>query len=107
MDRDSHMIELPDDDDDEYDPLEIARALVVRSDAERRRDALERSAPPPVPMLPRTLPLRRRAVRQINFRVSPSEYDEIHTVAGLYGVSPSRIARMLTLRGVRRVASDA
>jgi hypothetical protein len=106
MDRDAHMIELPDD-DDEYDPLEIGATIVARSGSERRLDALDRAAPPPVPVLPRALPLRRRAVRQINFRVSPSEYDEIHTVAGLYGVSPSRIARMLTLRGVRRVASDA
>ena len=106
MDRDAHITELPDD-DDEYDPLEIGGTIVVRSGSERRRDALERAAPPPVPVLPRTLPLRRRAVRQINFRVSPSEYHEIHTVASLYGVSPSRIARMLTLRGVRRVASDA
>ena len=106
MDRDADIIELPDD-DDEYDPLEIGGTIVVRSGSERRRDALERAAPPPVPVLPRTLPLRRRAVRQINFRVSPSEYDEIHAVASLYGVSPSRIARMLTLRGVRRAASDA
>ena len=107
MDRDADIIELPDDDD--YDPLEIGGTIVVRSGSERRRDALERAAPPPVPVpvLPRTLPLRRRAVRQINFRVSPSEYDEIHAVASLYGVSPSRIARMLTLRGVRRAASDA
>ena len=106
MDRDADIIELPDD-DDEYDPLEIGGTIVVRSGSERRRDALERATPPPVPVLPRTLPLRRRAVRQINFRVSPSEYDEIHAVASLYGVSPSRIARMLTLRGVRRAASDA
>ena len=45
-------------------------------------------------------------MRQISVRVSPADYDEIDHVAGLYGVSCARIARMLTLRGVKRTLAE-
>ena len=66
----------------------------------RREAALTRSAPPPVAVVSHDVPRRDR--RQLNFRVSDEEYEEIDRAARAYGVSAARLARMLTIRGVRR-----
>ncbi len=66
----------------------------------RREAALTRSAPPPVAVVSHTV--LRRDRRQLNFRVSDEEYEEIDRAARAYGVSAARLARMLTIRGVRR-----
>jgi hypothetical protein len=68
----------------------------------RREQVLEESAPPPVPTLTPAI-VTRRDVRQVNFRLSHAEYGELQRVAVAYGVSGPRLARMLTMRGVRRV----
>jgi len=75
-------------------------------DAHRRREeALARSAPPPAPIVPpHTL---RHDRRQVNFRVSHEEFDLIDRAARAYGVSAPRLARMLTIRGVRRALEGA
>jgi hypothetical protein len=71
----------------------------------RREDALRESAPPPTPTLSREL-IRRSDVRQVNFRLSHTEYAELDRVARAYGVTCPRLARMLTIRGVRKVLDD-
>jgi hypothetical protein len=74
-------------------------------DIMRRKKALAESAPPPAPeiAMPRALKPRRRETRQVSFRLSPAEYEELDRAARLYAVSGARLARMLTMRGVRRV----
>jgi hypothetical protein len=49
----------------------------------------------------------RRDRRQVNFRVSDEEYEEIDRAARDDGVSAARLARMLTIRGVRRALERA
>jgi hypothetical protein len=48
----------------------------------------------------------RSTTRQVNFRLSPAEHAQLVEVAHAYGVSPTRLARMLTIRGVKRVLED-
>jgi hypothetical protein len=71
----------------------------------RRQEALARSAPPPAPLVSHAV--LRRDRRQLNFRVSDEEYEEIDRAARAYGVSAPRLARMLTIRGVRRALEGA
>jgi hypothetical protein len=85
-----------------------AHAVLIRlgtEDQQRREEALVRSAPPDVGRLPRPI-LIRREVRQVSFRLSLGEHDELRRAAAAYGVSNARLARMLTIRGVRRALRD-
>jgi hypothetical protein len=82
-------------------------AAAIRADLEldweardRRKQALERSAPPPAPRL-EARHIRRRADRQVSFRMTDRERGDLERVALAYGVSSARLARMLTIRGVR------
>jgi hypothetical protein len=72
----------------------------------RRQRALEDSAPPPAPDITRDV-VRRRRVRQVSFRMSTEEFGDLDRVALAYGVSASRLARMLTIRGVKRAIGNA
>jgi hypothetical protein len=80
--------------------------LRLAAEDERRLEvALERSAPPDVGPLPRS-GLTRREVRQVSFRLSPAEHQDLQRAASFFGVSCARLARMLTIRGVRRALTD-
>jgi hypothetical protein len=101
---------MPGYDDDAYDDLPVVdairAALELSSEARnRRREALDRSAPPPVPRAEARY-LRRRANRQVSFRMTDAERGDLERVALSYGVSSARLARMLTIRGVRRALGD-
>lgn len=83
--------------------------ILVQLDGEarmRRSAALQESAPPPAVTLDSDI-RPRRSVRQVNFRMSRNEYSELDRVARAYGVSAPRLARMLTIRGVRRALEGA
>jgi hypothetical protein len=82
----------------------IAVELDLR-DLERRRLALEASAPPPPPAVERAG--SRRRTRQVNFRITPDEYRDLSRAALQYGVTCPTLARMLTVRGVRRALDEA
>jgi hypothetical protein len=71
----------------------------------RREAALKESAPPPAPPPLRDLQ-RRSDVRQVNFRVSAAQYEDLERAARAYGVSCPRLAMMLTMRGVRRARGE-
>jgi hypothetical protein len=49
----------------------------------------------------------RRATRQVNFRLTESEYLDLGTAAGLLGTTPTQLAGMLTRNGVQRVIEEA
>jgi hypothetical protein len=72
----------------------------------RREHALDASAPPPVPDITRDV-VRRRRTRQVSFRMSTDEFGELDQVALAYGVSASRLARMLTIRGTKRALGES
>jgi hypothetical protein len=72
---------------------------------ERRQKALERSSPPPAPRIESGF-IRRRADRQVSFRMTVRERSDLERVAMAYGVSSARLARMLTIRGVRRALGE-
>lgn len=42
-------------------------------------------------------------VRQVNVKLRPSEGADLDRAAGIYGVSPSTLARMLVNRGVKAI----
>jgi hypothetical protein len=74
-------------------------------EAARRRVALRESAPPPAPPPLRDLQ-RRSDQRQVNFRLTGDDYEDLERAAHAYGVSSPRLAMMLTMRGVRRALGD-
>ena len=49
----------------------------------------------------------RRANRQVNFRLTESEYLDLATAAELIGTTPTQLAGMLVRNGVRRVLEEA
>jgi hypothetical protein len=71
----------------------------------RRQAALKESAPPPAPLPLRGLE-RRSDQRQVNFRLSGAQYEDLERVSLAYGVSCPRLAMMLTMRGVTRALGE-
>jgi hypothetical protein len=64
---------------------------------------------PPAPSPPQRAPNGRprpRTDRQVNFRISPAQYEVLVREAGLAGVAPSRLAMMLVRTGLRQRAAD-
>jgi hypothetical protein len=81
----------------------VANELVgdlMLSDAEWRA----RTAPPP--SLPGGAPLARGASRQVGFRLAPEDHERLRRVARMYGMRPSALARVLTVRGVNLALHD-
>jgi hypothetical protein len=54
----------------------------------------------PPPRLPAGAPPPRGASRQINFRLGPAEHADLLKAARLFGMRPTTLARLLTVRGV-------
>jgi hypothetical protein len=82
------------------------RILQLRGEArERREKALQEPAPPPAVSIPREVSRRRRA-RQVSFRLSVEEHAEVERVAYAYGTTSARLARMVTLRAVRKALGE-
>jgi hypothetical protein len=73
---------------------------LMLGDAESRaRNAPPPSAPPGATVTP-------GADRQVGFRLKPDDYERLGRVARLYGVRPSALARLLTVRGVNLALHD-
>ena len=89
---------------DDVAPACQAVAWLAFEDEQRRAEALRRSAPPPSPT--GLAKARGRRMRQVNFRLTPAEYQDLRSVAFDYGVTATQLARMLTIRGVRRARDD-
>jgi hypothetical protein len=87
-------------------PAQLALLRLEGEDLARRQAALEQSGPPDVLPLPRPT-YARREVRQVSFRLSLAEHSELERAAYAFGTSSARLARMLTMRGVRRTLRDA
>ena len=73
-------------------PSDLAREAVLA----KPRTAASPTAPP-----------FRRADRQVNFRLTDSEYLDLATAADLIGTTPTQLAGMLTRNGVQRVIEEA
>jgi hypothetical protein len=57
-----------------------------------------REAPPP--RMPRGAPPTKGSLRQVNFRLGPDEHARLLDAARLFGMPPTTLARVLTVRGV-------
>ena len=62
--------------------------------------ARSRAQQAPPPGLPRGAPPAKGSPRQINFRLGPDEHARLREVARLFGMPPTTLARVLTVRGV-------
>jgi len=85
-----------------------AEAILLRledEDEERRLRALTESAPPDVAP-PARRPYVRLEPKQVSFRLSEAEHRRLQRAARAYGTTGARLARMLTIRGVRRALRD-
>ncbi|MDP1849086.1 MAG: hypothetical protein Q8K79_14940 [Solirubrobacteraceae bacterium] len=69
---------------------------LMLEDAEARIRA--RDAPPP--RMPRGAPPIKGSLRQVNFRLGPDEHARLLEAARLFGMPPTTLARVLTVRGV-------
>jgi hypothetical protein len=76
--------------------------LVSQEDAARAR---ARTAPPA--RLPCPDPPATGARRQVNFRLGPGEHARLVEASRLFAMSPTVLARVLTVRGVDRALRDA
>ena len=56
--------------------------------------------------IPRGAPPARGAGRQINFRLGPQEHARLVEAAGLFAMTPTALARILTVRGVARALPE-
>lgn len=56
--------------------------------------------------IPRGAPPARGAGRQINFRLGPQEHARLVEAAGLFAMTPTALARILTVRGVDRALHE-
>lgn len=88
--------------------ISAALALVGEleiADAAPQAAALD--APPP--RLPAGSPPKHpnASSRQINFRLAAGQYERLVRAAGLYGVRPTTLARMMTVAGVDRALYEA
>lgn len=93
--------------------FDAARALGIAAEAlpialslppapcELARDALTDG--PSLPM-PEVRP--QSASRQVNVRLSASEHEELRTAAKLLGLTPTAVARLCIVTGVRRAITD-
>ena len=59
-------------------------------------------APPVPPRMPAGDPPTRGSSRQVNFRLGPNEHARLREAAPLFGMRPTALARVLTVRGVDR-----
>lgn len=76
--------------------------LSLEEGAERAR---ARMAPPA--RLPSADPPPTGARRQVNFRLGPGEHARLVEASRLFGMSPTVLARVLTVRGVDRALREA
>jgi len=69
--------------------------LMMEHTAARTR---AREAAPP--RMPRGAPPTRGSLRQVNFRLGPDEHARLLEAARLFGMPPTTLARVLTVRGI-------
>ena len=71
------------------------------SATDRARSSIDDPIRVPVPR-----PGRRRSPRQVNVRVTDTEYEDLAVAAHLLGARPAQLARMFVLSGTRRALAD-
>jgi hypothetical protein len=69
-------------------------------------DAESRAGHPPPPSAAAGATLARGPARQVGFRLGADDYERLRRVARLYGMRPSALARVLTVRGVGLALHD-
>lgn len=88
--------------------MALTGELLLEDDARRARATAAPPAEMPVGEPP---PLTQRpsdaSRRQVNFRLGAGEHARLVEAARLFGMRPSVLARVLTVRGVDRALSDA
>ena len=73
----------------------LVSELMLEGGAARTR---ARQVPPP--RMPRGAPPTKGSLRQVNFRLGPDEHARLREAARLFGMPPTTLARVLTVRGV-------
>lgn len=88
--------------DDAQAAFAVVGGLPERSDAQARA-----AAQGVIPRLPPRGPLpERRAGRQVGFRLGLEDHARLTEAAGLFGVRPATLARILAVRGVNAALAE-